>query len=82
MIVKKYEEVINDSKENIQLLFKQGLIWENFMDTEILFETVDLSRFTICFKINAYTLVKKYSLIQNSTLSATFLKNNWIILKN
>ena len=25
-IIKKYEEVINDSKENIQLFFKQGLI--------------------------------------------------------
>ena len=59
-----------------------GCILEKFKDTENFFETVSMSRSTICFKINLYKLVRKYICLQKSTLSANYFKNNFKKIKS
>ena len=63
------------------LVHNKGYILRKFKNTEYFLGTISLGSFTIYVKINFYTLIKKYSRLKNSSLSAHYFKNIFKIIK-
>ena len=67
---------MTQKKKIIGLLYRQCYLLKKFKDTRSFWETLGISKSTIYFKMNLYSLMKKYRRLHNSALSSNYLKNN------
>ena len=65
-------------KKTIGYIGKQG---EKFKDTENLFDSISQNRSAIYFKISLYKFLKKYPLLERSTMRSSFFKNTFKAIK-
>ena len=66
----------SSGKKVIGYISKQGELLKKFKDTWNFFDNVGLRKSTIYFKIFLYKFLKKYSLLETSTLQSSYFKNN------
>ena len=79
-IVKQYEEVITTQKK-IKLLLDRDVFKKKSRTLKLFFEMVQSIKYTI-LKWIFMSLQKKYPHLQNSTLSANYLQNNFKKMKS
>ena len=81
-LVKKYEDLLKSSnKKIINIVAKQGELLKRFKDSDEFFDGVGLSRSNIYFKIRLYKFLCKFPALRNSTLTSSYFKNNFKIIK-
>ena len=81
-LVKKYEDLLKSSnKKIINIVPKQGNLLKRFKDSNEFFDGVGLSRSNIYFKIRLYKFLCKFPALRNSTLTSSYFKNNFKIIK-
>ena len=76
VIIPCYEEIIRKKpKKAIVDIGKQGELFKKFTDN------VGQSKSMIYFKISLYKFLKKYPLLETSTLQSSYFKNNFKAIK-
>ena len=81
-LVKKYEDLLKSSnKKIINIVAKQDELLKRFKDSDEFFDGVGLSRSNIYFKIRLYKFLCKFPALRNSTLTSSYFKNNFKIIK-
>ena len=81
-LVKKYEDLLKSGiKKIINIVGKQGELLKRFKDSDEFFDGVGLSRSNIYFKIRLYKFLCKFPALRNSTLTSSYFKNNFKIIK-
>ena len=69
------------NRKIINTVSKQGELLKRFNDAEEFFDRVGLSRSNIYFKISLYTFLRKFPLLKNSTLTSSYFKSNFKVIK-
>ena len=81
-LVKKHEDLLKSSnKRIIDIVAKQGELLKRFNDSDEFFDGVGLSRSNIYFKIRLYKFLCKFPALRNSTLTSSYFKSNFKIIK-
>ena len=81
-LVKKHEDLLKSSnKRIIDIVAKQGELLKRFNDSDEFFDGVGLSRSNIYFKIRLYKFLRKFPALRNATLTFSYFKNNFKIIK-
>ena len=81
-LVKKYEGLLRGtSKKIINIIGKQGELLKRLRDKDEFFDRVGLSRLNIYFKISLYKFLNKSQLLKNSTLTSSYFKTNFKLIK-
>ena len=75
------KEVWRPFKEIINVVGKQGELLKRFKDSDELFDGVSLSWSNIYFKIRLYKFLCKFPALRNSTLTSSYFKNNFKMIK-
>lgn len=73
---------MTQKKKIIGLLYRQCYLLKKFKDTRSFWETLGISKSTIYFKMNLYSLIKKHRRLHNSALSSNYLENNFKNIKS
>ena len=82
-IIREFRLIIR-SKNIIWLAYQQAKVFEKFVKNAKFIELVKqcgFSKFTIIFKINIVKCINKHSKIKNASLSLSFLKNYFKLIK-
>ena len=78
----KYEDLLKGAnKKIINFLGKQGELLKRFRYEDKFFDRVGLSQSNIYFKISLYKFLRKFLLMQNSTLASSYFKTNFKVIK-
>ena len=78
----KYEDLLKGgNKKIINFLGKRGELLKRFRDEDKFFDRVGLSQSNIYFKISLYKFLRKFLLMQNSTLASSYFKTNFKVIK-
>ena len=81
-LIKKYEDILKSSDiKIINIVAKQGELLKRFKDSDELFDSVGQSLSDIYFKIRLYKFSCKFPALKNSTLTPSYFKNNFNIIK-
>ena len=81
-LVKKYEDLLKwTDRKIINIVDKQGELWKRLRDAGEFFDRVGLSRSNIYFKISLNTFLRKFPLLKNSTLTSSYFKSNFKVIK-
>ena len=81
-LVKKYEDLLKGANEKIiNIVGKQGELLKRFKDSDEFFDGVGLSQSNIYFKIRLYKFLCKFPALRHSTLTSSYFKNNFKIIK-
>ena len=81
-LVKKYEDLLKGAnKKIINIAGKQGELPKRFKDSDQFFDGVGLSRSNIYFKTRLYKFLCKFPTLRNATLTSSYFKNNFKIIK-
>ena len=78
----KCEELLKSSNERIiSIVAKQGELLKKFKDSDEFFDSVDQGRSNLYFKRRLYKFLCKFPALRNSTLTPSYFKNNFKIIK-
>ena len=81
-LVKKHEDLLKSSnKRIIDIVAKRGELLKRFNDSDEFFDGVGLSQSNIYFKIRLYKFLRKFPALRNATLTSSYFKNNFKIIK-
>ena len=81
-LVKQYEGLLKGvNKKIINIVEKQGKLLRKFKEEDKFFDCVGLSRSNIYFKIRLHKLLRKFPVLKNSTLTPSYFKKNFKIIK-
>ena len=80
-LVTKYENLLKGTNKNINIGGKQGEILKRFRDEEEFFDRASLSRSNVYFKISLYKFLRTFPLLKNSTLTSSYFKSNFNLIK-
>ena len=84
-IIREFRLIIRSKKKNIiWLAYQQAKVFEKFVKNAKFIELVKqcgFSKSTIIFKINIVKCINKHSKIKNASLSLSFLKNYFKLIK-
>ena len=81
-LVKKYEDLLKGAnKKIINIVGKQGELLKRFKYSDESFDCVGLSRSNIYFKISLYKFLCKFPVFKNSTLTSSFFKSSFKLIK-
>ena len=75
------EIIITQIKKAIGYIGKQGELLNKVKNTKNVFDDVNQSRSTVYFEISRYNFLKKYPLLETSTLQLSCFKNNFKAIK-
>ena len=82
VMIRRYEDINKtQNKKTIGYVGKQGELLKKFKDTENLFDSICQNRSAIYFKISLYKFLKKYPLLERSTLQLSLFKNTFKAIK-
>ena len=81
-LVNKYENLLKGvNKRSINTVRKQGQILKTFKEEDDFVNCVDLSRSNIYFKIRLHKFLCKFPVLKNSTLTPSYFKSNFKLIK-
>ena len=66
---------------NRKVIWKTGRVVKRFKDSEEFFDCVGLSPPNIYFKIRLYKFLCKSPVLKNSSLTSSYFKNNFKLIK-
>ena len=82
-LIKKYEDLLKGANRKIiNIVGKHGEIVKRLIEEDEFFDCVGLARSNIYFKISLYKFLRKFSLLKNSTLTSSYFKSNFEVIKN
>ena len=81
-LVKQYEGLLKGvNKKIINIVEKQGKLLRKFKEEDRFFDCAGLSQSNIYFKIRLHKLLRKFPVLKNSTLTPSYFKKNFKIIK-